>query len=111
MVWNTTQSTLSKAVNDYNQAIDRQSCKETMSSEDFSEDYTHGCNQKSTGCHKCDNRQNYSSRQTGWRSEKIQPFSKPVDKDFLLIAGLICILLREGADNKLILALAIILLG
>lgn len=111
MVWNTTQSTLSKAVNDYNQAIDRQSCKEMVSSVDFSENGTHTCNQKSAGCHKYDNRQNFSRRQTGWRSENIQQFSKPVDKDFLLIAGLICILLREGADNKLILALAIILLG
>ena len=33
------------------------------------------------------------------------------DKDFLLVAGLILVLLNEKADMKLILALAIVLLG
>lgn len=59
-------------------------------------------------CPKRINCPNCRYRQSTARNTLSQIFS---DKDKLLIAGLILLLIKQGADNKLILALAFVLLS
>ncbi len=106
MVWNTTQSSLYKAVNDYNRTVEQQEYSPCHSKCNNTQDYNTNkasnkdC-QKSTLPHNQSVKKNNSSTMQNLFA----------DKDFLLILGLILILTKEGADNKLILALAVVLLG
>lgn len=110
MVWNTTQSAFYKAIDDFNNRDGR--CEDRLPSD------------SDTACEKCDgktcekspqnsgklcpqspqNRRYFPKRQT---SPLADIFS---DRDKLLIAGLILILSRQNADQKLIMALVFILL-
>lgn len=116
MVWNTTQSSLYKAVNDYNSTIGEQEythecCNEYNETQDFkSDNFIDKDKQKCSGI-----TENYSQNKFQKQSCQNRSIRSKqdifADKDFLLILGLILVLTKEGADNKLILALAVVLLG
>lgn len=116
MVWNTTQSSLNKAVNNYNKQIEMERIQRSATSVSGKMPYVETIHRNCTS-----NNKHTSSPHTGksfystggMSSSRCPntPFAKPIDKDFLLIMGLIFILSKEGADSKLILALAIVLLG
>ncbi|MCM1164587.1 MAG: hypothetical protein NC299_08060 [Lachnospiraceae bacterium] len=94
MVWNSTQSALYKAIDKYNGDAPAESKAENNARE---------CPraEREAPCARCP-----KSRAPA------DPVSRILsDRDMLLIAGLIFVLLRENADKKLILALAIVLLG
>lgn len=114
MVWNSTQSALYKAVNAHNGDGEER------------ENTTPKKVRKNVQKSGVFSRKNSEKKHTENRSEKYPrnecrgcPNSLPndpislimSDKDMLLIAGLIYILWRENADRKLIMALAIVLLG
>lgn len=107
MVWSTAQSALYKAVDDYN------------SRENKSENYTENRPQKEPEIHAENCSENSSKKYTENSSKKccqncpkIDPFSRIFsDRDLMLIAGLILILLNEKADQKLIFALLFVLLS
>ncbi len=111
MVWNTTQSSLYKAVRDYNNEIDRQECRSHKENTSYSRSDENRASQKSaprqaSRCRKCANCPKYRTPQKG-----NAPGDLNIDSDFLLLAGLIFILYKNGADKKLIMALAIVLIG
>lgn len=111
MVWNTAQSALYKTVDDFN------------SRENMSGKYAENCAQKEPEIHgeKCGDKsskkysENISKKycQNCPKScPKNDPFSRIFsDRDLMLIAGLILILLNEKADQKLIFALLFVLLS
>lgn len=111
MVWNTAQSALYKAVDDFN------------SRENQSGKYGENCPQKEPDFHTQKNNENESKNYSRNSSKKYSqncpkscqkndPFSRIFsDRDFMLIAGLILILLNEKADQKLIFALLFVLLS
>ena len=137
MVWNSTQSALYKAVDDYNSTV--------IPGEKYTENYAektpeiHLENHAEKMPEKCSkNDVNFEQKIGENRAKKIceksaencsekcpkftenfckncpknDAFSRLFsDKDFLLVAGLILVLLNEKADMKLILALAIVLFG
>lgn len=114
MVWNTTQSSLYKAVNDYNQTVEHKEC----SPEHITAcDNTYGFKkQNNTACGEFNNSSiphssNQQAKQCCNNKNTFTVKNLFADKDFLLILGLILILSKEGADSKLILALTIVLLG
>ena len=156
MVWNSTQSALYKAVDDYNSSVisgenysrncienNLEKCTEKVPEnsskidvnfeEKFGENHTQNQPEKFT--ENCSKKNNNFERKFCEKSEqnyrencaekcpkftencckncpKNDPFSRLFsDKDFLLIAGLILVLLNEKADMKLVLALVIVLLG
>ncbi len=115
MVWNTTQSSLYRAVSDYNKSLDNDCCQNTQCSKE-------SCKQEC--CNKCcdnyaDKRCENNTHVNNCRNDCACKCNKPhnsqnnlsLDTDFLLLAGLIYILYKEGADKKLIIALAVALLG
>lgn len=117
MVWNTTQSSLYKAVSDYNDEIARREChaRQEPPTECHSEESCASPNsdpksgpRQTPHCQKCANCSKYHTPQKG---NTPMPGNLNIDSDFLLLAGLIFILYKNGADKKLILALAIALLG
>lgn len=123
MVWNTTQSSLYKAVSDYNNEISR---RERQSDEQIPA-YCHSDIEIPTECNsdeKCDTPKTHSTTTAGCRkcancprfqthrTENSSPFAGlSFDRDMILLVGLILILYENGADSKLIAALAITLLG
>lgn len=116
MVWNTTQSSLYKAVSDYNNEITRQECQ-------YHQENPSKCNseencsspksepRQTSHCRKCANCPKYHTPPKGNAPLPGNLGNLNIDNDFLLLAGLIFILYKNGADKKLILALAIALLG
>ena len=107
MVWNSTQSALYRAIDRHNgdcsenvEKKDVRSCRdnEPKNAEKFVREET------KKRCENCPKKCAYN------------PPSDPIsrimsDRDMLLIAGLIFVLMKENADKTLILALAIVLLG
>lgn len=116
MVWNTTQSSLYKAVSDYNDRITRQESHEHRESPTDCHSDENCASQKSeprqtSRCRKCENCPRYHTPPKGNAPLSGNPGNLNIDNDFLLLAGVIFILYKNGADKKLILALAIALLG
>ena len=148
MVWNSTQSALYKAVDDYNSSVisgenysrncienNLEKCTEKVpencSKIDVNFDQKIGekserisCKKTAENCSK--NCANFKEKIDENCTEKCSKFTENFckncpkndtfsrlfsDKDFLLVAGLILVLLNEKADMKLILALVIVLLG
>ena len=148
MVWNSTQSALYKAVDDYNSSVisgenysrncienNLEKCTEKVSENcskidvNFDQKISEkseriSCKKTAENCSK--NCANFKEKTAENCTEKCSKFSENFckncpkndtfsrlfsDKDFLLVAGLILVLLNEKADMKLILALAIVLLG
>lgn len=123
MVWNTTQSSLYKAVSDYNNEISR---RERQSGEEIPAD-CHSDAEIPTECHsaeECDMPKSHSNTTAGCRKCADCPHcqthrkgnTSPLaglnfDRDMILLVGLILILYKNGADSKLIAALTITLLG
>ena len=129
MVWSTAQSALYKAVDDYNSGV---KCGENYRkniAENNCEKYPKNTSEKCgnferKNCEKygekcsekndCKNLQNDAKftakncKNGIFANSLSQPFA---DKDFILLAGLIFILMNEKADSKLILALVFVLLG
>lgn len=118
MVWNSTQSALYKAVDDYNSSVN--------TGENIADNYAGKTPRKCAGINpeNCAKKpcENYTENCTDFGRKncendckncpKNDAFSRLIsDRDFLLVAGIILILLNEKADFKLILALAIVLLG
>ena len=141
MVWNSTQSALYKAVDDYNSSvISGENCRENYAQK-IPEKHPEKCIEKCTEkvpekcCENCSKNsvnfeeksaENCSKKSCENSAEKCPEFTENFckncpkndpftrlfsDRDFLLVAGLILVLLNEKADFKLILALAIALLG
>ncbi len=111
MVWNTTQSSLYRAVSDYNNKIERQECRTRQENHadrhsDENCDSAKSKPDQTSHCQKCRNCPRYHTSPKG-----NAPGNLNIDSDFLLLAGLIFILYKNGADKKLILALAIALVG
>lgn len=119
MVWNTTQSSLYKAVSDYNNEIsrrERQSDAKTLEDchsgaeipterhSDENCDMPKSCSNTTGGCQKCADCPRRKTHRNG-----NSPLS--FDRDTILLVGLILILYENGADTKLIAALAITLLS
>ena len=148
MVWNSTQSALYKAVDDYNSSVilgekytgkipenNPEKCTEKVPEKcskidvNFGQKIDENCDHNSRektaeNCSK--NCANFKQKNDENCTEKCPRFTEDFckncpkndtfsrlfsDKDFLLVAGLILVLLNEKADMKLILALAIVLLG
>lgn len=114
MVWNSTQSALYRAFDRHNGV-----CPE----DDFRREENVEKNVgKPCGDHEPKNGENHVRKEAKKscencpknraRSMPSDPISRIMsDKDMLLIAGLIFILMKENADKTLILALVIVLLG
>ena len=118
MVWNSTQSALYKAVSDFNNGSisDEKNCCKTDEKIDekkplkddekindkFCEKTCEKCCEKC--CKNCaNNSQNYCGK---------NPISGLFsDSDFMMIAALILILLKNGADQKIIFALIFVLIS
>lgn len=110
MVWNSTQSALYKAVDAHNTCV---SPHENSAEKNDEKHYEkRGVSENKIGC---DGMEKHFCRGCSEMREKklpSDPFSRLLsDKDMLLIAGLIFILMHENADKKLIIALAFVLLG
>lgn len=110
MVWNSTQSSLYRAVSDYNNEISR---RERQSREEIPCLSDENCEQSPHHTHEpeeckdccdCPHRRMQKQKST-------PPGTLNLDSDFLLLAGLILLLYRNGTDMKLIAALAVVLLG
>ena len=126
MVWNSTQSALYKAVYDYNSSVNTgeniadnyaekipRKCAE-INPENCAkkpcENYTENCTDFARK--NCEKNARNCCENDCKNCPKNDAFSRLIsDRDFLLVAGIILILLNEKADFKLILALAIVLLG
>lgn len=79
-----------------------ENCKKSEKSSDFAE---------KIGCKRLQNDPKFTAKDCkngNFANFLSQPFA---DKDFILLAGLIFILMNENADKKLILALVFVLLG
>lgn len=125
MVWNTTQSSLYRAVSDYNDEIERRERKPRQKEASHSQEYVSRTSRGRTndGCDtrkRHDRPSNCGKKCEGcpYRSDHHDPPNADLtnggmgfDGDLLLLAGLIFILLKNGADKKLIAALAIALIG
>lgn len=114
MVWSTTQSTLNKVVNEYNRTIDETHCKhsktdpsKTLCDCNSKTEHLKDNPRKHENIHQSKNRNCKASCQNANLSNPMPH----IDRDFLLLTGLIYILWKEGADQKLILALVMVLLG
>jgi len=131
MVWNTTQSSLYRAVSDYNNEIDRREhapraetasersesrrsddspprdCSDNRRDAPKPHNRASNCGKRCAGCTNCTNCPNHRNPTSG--NPNLGGLN--IDRDFLLLAGLIFILSENGADKKLIAALAIALLG
>ncbi len=103
MVWNSTQSALYRAIDRHNG-----DCSESdfRREENVEKKDVGSCrvNEPKKRCENCPKKCAYN------------PPSDPIsrimsDRDMLLIAGLIFVLMKENADKTLILALVIVLLG
>lgn len=113
MVWNTTQSSLYRAVSNYNDEIDRQECRvrQEAPTECHPDENSASHNSEphqAPHCRKCANCPRHHTYPKGNASI---PGNFNIDSDFLLLAGLIFVLYKNGADKKLILALVIALLS
>lgn len=114
MVWNSTQSALYRAIDRHNDGDSESDFRRKKFDEKDSEKscrenapenggkFVRGETKK-----RCENCPNH--RVCGAPSDPISRIMS--DRDMLLIAGLIFVLMRENADKTLILALAIVLLG
>lgn len=129
MVWNSTQSALYKAVDDYNSTVisggncrkklsenSPENCAEKCSKNDVNFEQKIGENRAKKICEKsaenCSENCPKSCENFCKNCPKNDSLSRLFsDRDFLLVAGLILVLMNEKADFKLILALAIVLLG
>ncbi len=135
MVWNTTQSSLYRAVSDYNNEIDRREhrpraekasdrsesrrsdvhpsrdCSDDRRGAPKPHDRAPNRGKRRAGCPNCPNCPNSHDPQNSQNGNSQNFGGLNIDRDFLLLAGLIFILSENGADNKLIAALAIALLG
>lgn len=134
MVWNTTQSSLYRAVSDYNNEIARREhnrrddkCAERSDPPKSNECSTrdssgsgrakkpqnraaHRC-KRCADCPNCPNCHNCRNCRNSQNGSSLNFGEMNIDRDFLLLAGLIFILSENGADKKLIAALTIALLG
>ena len=114
MVWNSTQSALYRAVDTHNGGdSERQFTAEkgVRKNAQKTPDFSRGNNGK---FHNGNCSENYVRNECRGCPKNLpnDPISRIMsDRDMMLIAGLIYILWRENADRKLILALAIVLLG
>ena len=144
MVWNSTQSALYKAVDDYNSSVktgenhcenytektpEKVPEKCSKIGANFDQKMGENCEQisREKSAENCSRNCAYFKEKIGENcTEKCPKFTENFckncpkndafsrlfsDKDFLLVAGLILVLLNEKADMKLILSLAIVLLG
>lgn len=114
MVWNSTQSALYKAVDAHNGDGDER--ENTASKKVRKNVQKNGgfSRENSAKTHTENRSENYHRNECCGCPKRLSndPISRIMsDKDMLLIAGLIYILWRENADRKLIIALAIVLLG
>lgn len=114
MVWNSTQSALYRAIDRHNGGIPE-------------DDFRRGENVEKSGGKSCGDHEPKSGENCVRKEAKkccencpknraynvpSDPISRIMsDRDMLLIAGLIFILMKENADKTLILALVIVLLG
>lgn len=110
MVWNSTQSALYKAVDAHNGCVfeggkrGEKNVEKTPGKAAVNERERRPENGRFEGCG--------SRPKNRPKTAPADPISRILsDGDMLLIAGLIFVLMRENADKKLILALAIVLLG
>ncbi len=109
MVWSSTQSALYKAVDDFNSCEIRSEKYREKRGEKFAE------KSPEKRCEKCGENLHgnfgKNTRNTQANFLRNDPVSKIFsDRDMLLIAGLILILISEKADTELIMALAFVLL-
>lgn len=114
MVYNSSQSALYKAIDRYNRSESEGDFRSKKDIERKSEDtYEKNAsesaekslrNERKNRCESCP-----KSRANYIPSDPIHKIMS--DRDMLLIAGLIFILMKENADKTLILALVIVLLG
>lgn len=118
MVWNSTQSALYKAVSSYNDGRyegKNDGGNKVQKNVQKSPDFSPRNNEKKSAddrardrCEKCPRNDSAACP----KNVPSDPLSRIMsDRDMLLIAGLIFILWHENADKKLIMALAIVLLG
>lgn len=110
MVWNSTQSALYRAVDSHNDGFSESGKREEKKAAASSQKHAEKEARKSVKTEtekRCENCP--KNRADNAPSDPISRILS--DRDMLLIAGLIFILMRENADKKLILALAIVLLG
>ena len=106
MVWNSAGSTLYKAVERHNNGTAAE--KQHFSPASVQHEQHHNeaphtesrCQHEPVHCPKCASAPKHSG---------IEALLQ--DKDFVLLAGLILLLMHEKADSKLILALAFVLFG
>ena len=114
MVCNSTQSALYKVINDHNSFFpdadtDRKKRSEKYAEKNYRKSVEN--NRENSAFYKAEKHCEKCPKKPSARM-RTDPISRVLsDKDMLLIAGLIFILARENADKKLILALAIVLLG
>ncbi len=134
MVYDSSESALYRAVRRYNGERTENPARETLSDKNCAVD-ENGCSKHSErhencenrgNCGRCENYSNCGNKEHREHKEHKEHFEHKEhcdspkrgfadnifsDRDMLLIAGLIFVLLSEKADNKLILALALVLLG
>lgn len=114
MVWNSTQSALYRAVNAHNEGDSERKFTDEKSMRKNAQktpDFSRGNNVKNHTENRSGNCSRSECRGCPYNAPN-DPISRIMsDRDMMLIAGLIFILWRENADRKLIMALAIVLLG
>lgn len=112
MVYDNSQSSLYRAVRRYNGERTENPACDMPSDKNCADDNRH--------CGQREHREPREHREHFERKERKEHCDSPKrgfpdnifsDRDMMLIAGLIFVLLSEKADNKLILALALVLLG
>ncbi|MDE7361392.1 MAG: hypothetical protein K2N38_05610 [Oscillospiraceae bacterium] len=110
MVWNSTQSALYKVIDAHNTCVSGSVNDTEKNIENLSKKYRESErksgreNEQKCPCENCP--KNRSKNRTS------DPLSTLLsDRDMLLIAALIFVLIRENADKALILALVVVLLG
>lgn len=123
MVWNSTQSALYKVIDTHNSSVsERKNAAEKRMSKNLQKTpvfLSQNSSQKSPrrrsekSCRSCSqNAEHAGCGDNSTSNMPADPISRIMsDRDMLLVAGLIFILWRENADRKLIMALAIVLLG
>lgn len=113
MVWNSTQSSLYRAVSDYNNEISRRErqSREEIPSDCLSDDNCEQSHQHAHELEECKDCCDCPHRRMQKQRSTPPLGTLNLDSDFLLLAGLILLLYRNGADTKLIAALAVVLLG
>lgn len=109
MVYDNSQSSLYRAVRRYNGERTENPARETPSDKNCSDDNRH-CGQREHREPR-EHKEHFEHKERCDSPKRGFPDNIFSDRDMMLIAGLIFVLLSEKADNKLILALALVLLG